>query len=167
MITIKILCTIIVPYSWSEAGTTQNWLYSSTASSIETRRWALSQFTIIILFFVFYSGSHFAGTCFLHSSSTSRYYNRHGIVLDVLCVHILSAEEYSFKIRLNEQCAHKNLLQLLPSADADVQKNSIKALSLLTQQHQVRRMLAEEKGRPTPDQHTKIIATNYTSLSWM
>ena len=88
-----------------------------------------------------------------------------GIMTDAVCGGgmrlFTSAEEYSFKIRLNEQCAHKNLLQLLPSADVDIQKNSIKSLSLLTQHHQVRRLLAEEKGRL---QHTYTNAYLFTSL---
>ena len=56
------------------------------------------------------------------------------------------AEEYSFKLCLKEHSAHQPLLQLLASTDPDVQRNSIRALSLLTQQYQVRKALADEKG---------------------
>lgn len=58
------------------------------------------------------------------------------------------AEEYSFKIELQKQSAHKPLLQLLQSPDPDVQRNSLKALELLLEHYQCRPEIREAGGIP-------------------
>jgi len=59
------------------------------------------------------------------------------------------AGEYSFKVELQKHSAHEPLIALLHSADPDVQRNCVKALSLLVEHYQSRPAIREAGGLPT------------------
>ena len=56
------------------------------------------------------------------------------------------AEDFSLKIQLNKEGAVQPLLRMLHSPTADTQRNSAKALGLLTRHYECRTSLMEADG---------------------